>query len=268
MTKTKPTTGYSENGLPYFCLGTAQRVLVVFNGLDFENKPPSGLQLRWTAADYKQFAKQYTVYSVGRKPDLPVGYSTRDMANDYATMIQNQFSEPVDILGLSTGGTIAQYFALDHPELVRRLVLASTGYKLSENGKKLQLFVGEMARQRKWRKAFPAILDGLYPKGGLKKRFFKLMMWLTATFGAPKDPSDLVVTIEAEDNHNFQNMLPKIKVPTLVIGGEDDYFYPITETAAAIPNAKLVLYTNFGHSAWMDNRKQFQKDILDFLNQK
>jgi pimeloyl-ACP methyl ester carboxylesterase len=264
--KGKAKTGYSENGLPYFRVGDSSRVLVVFEGLNFENKAPSGLQLRWIAGDYKQFAKEYTVYSVGRKPNLPEGYTTRDMAKDYADMIRNELEFPVDIIGLSTGGTIAQYFALDHPDLVRRLVLASTGYQLRPQAKKLQLYVAEMASQRKWRKAFPAMLEGLYPEGGLKKRFFKLMMWLMATFGAPKDPSDLVVTAEAEDKHDFKELLGQIRVPTLVIGGVDDYFYPIKETAEGIPNAQLVLYEGFGHNAWLDNRKKFQDDVMKFLD--
>ncbi|MCW4022177.1 MAG: alpha/beta hydrolase, partial [Candidatus Bathyarchaeota archaeon] len=82
--------------------------------MNFENKSPSGLQLRFMAGDYKEFAKVYTVYSVGRKPNLSGGYTTRDMASDYAEMVRNELDPPVDILGLSTGGTIAQYFALDH----------------------------------------------------------------------------------------------------------------------------------------------------------
>ena len=76
----------------------------------------------------------------------------------------------------------------------------------------------------------------------------------------------MVVTIEAEDNHNFKDSLSQIKVPTLVIGGVYDYFYPIKETADGIPNAKLILYENYVHNAWMDNRKTFHKDVMDFLN--
>lgn len=265
-TKQKATKGYFESGLPYFRIGSSTRILVIFDGLSFENKPPSGLMLRMGSSSYKRIAKEYTVYSVGRKPGLPLGYSTRNMSEDYATMIRNELGRPVDIMGISTGGPIAQYFAVDHPDLVRHLVLAMTGHRLSEKGKKLQMHVGDLARQGKWRKAYSAIMDGVYPQGGIKKRFFKLLMWFFATFGAPEDPSDLLVTIEAEDKHDFKDRLPKIKVPTLVIGGEEDFFYPIRETAEGIPNAELILYKGFGHNAMFDNSRQFQEDILEFLN--
>ncbi|MGD6933034.1 MAG: alpha/beta fold hydrolase [Candidatus Bathyarchaeia archaeon] len=259
----KATTGYSTNGIPYFRLGNSSKTVVVFEGLNFDNNPPSGLILRLVAGDYKRLAEEFTVYSLGRKLHLPLGYSTRDMAKDYADMIKTEIGQPVDVIGLSTGGVIAQYFALDYPELTRHLVLASTGYRLSENGKKLQLLVGELARQKKYRKAFTAMLDGLYPEGGMKKQFFKLMMWFLAK--APSEPSDLLVTIEAEDRHNFEEFLSQIKVPTLVIGGETDFFYPIRKTAQEIPHAELILYRDFGHNAWLDNRRQFQQDILEFL---
>ena len=265
-TKPKVTKGYFESGLPYFRIGSSPRILVVFEGLSFENKPPSGFTLRMYVGGIKLIAQDYTVYSVGRKPGLPVGYSTRDMSEDYATMIKDEFGGPVDIMGISTGGPIAQCFAVDHPDLVRRLVLAMTGYRLSEKGKKLQMHLADLARQGKWRKAYSAIMDGVYPQGGIKKRFFKVLMWFFATFSAPEDPSDMVVTLEAEDKHDFKDRLAEIKAPTLVIGGEEDYFYPIRETAAGIPNAELILYEGFGHNAMFDNKRQFQEDILAFLN--
>ncbi|MGB9915446.1 MAG: alpha/beta fold hydrolase [Candidatus Bathyarchaeales archaeon] len=54
----------------------------------------------------------------------------------------------------------------------------------------------------------------------------------------------------AEMAHNSQNRLAEIKAPTLVIGGDKDYYCPVTrlrETAAGIPNAKLILYKSKGH---------------------
>ncbi|MBM4400673.1 MAG: alpha/beta hydrolase [Crenarchaeota archaeon] len=266
-TKLKVTKGYFRSGLPYVGIGNRLHILVIFEGLSFENKAPSGFTLRMIAGSYKRFAKDYTVYSVGRKPSLPSGYSTRDMSEDYATTIRDELGGPLDIMGLSTGGTIAQHFAADHPDLVRRLVLAMTGYSLSEKGRQLQMHVGDLARQGKWNAAYSAIMDGVYHKGGIKKRLYKLLMWFFATFSAPTDPSDLRVTIEAEDKHNFKDRLAEIKVPTLVIGGEEDYFYPVRETAAGIPNAELILYEGFGHNAMFDNSRQFQEDILTFLKE-
>jgi len=261
--KLKATKGYFRNGLPYMRIGNSPRILVVFEGLSFENTPPSGFRLRMNVSSYKRIAQEYTVYVVGLKPSPPLGYSMRDMSEDYATLIRDELGGPVDVMGLSTGGSIAQHFGADHPELVRRLVLASTGYTLSENGRKLQMHVGDLARQGKWRAAYSAIMDGVYPKGGIKKRFLKLFMWFIAR--APADPSDLLVTIEAEDKHDFKDRLAEIKVPTLVIGGEEDFFYPIRETAAGIPDAELIVYEGFGHNAWLDNSRQFQEDILAFL---
>ena len=91
-----------------------------------------------TANYFKRLAQGFAVYMVSRKPGLPAGYSMQDMSNDYATMIKDELGGPVDVMGISTGGPMAQYFAVDHPKLIRRLVLAMTGYRLTEQGAKLQ----------------------------------------------------------------------------------------------------------------------------------
>jgi len=86
---------------------------------------------------------------------------------------------------------------------------------------------------------------------------------LSAPYVPPPDPSDGLVEIEADDKHDFKERLAEIKVPTLVIGGEEDFFYPIRETAAGIPNAKLVLYKGVGHGAMI--KRQFSEDVVAFL---
>jgi hypothetical protein len=101
-------TGYSQNGLPYVRIGNSSRRLVVFGGLDFDHKPPSGFMLRMMRSNFNYLAQYFTVYLVSRKPGLPEGYSLRDMSNDYATMIEEEIDAPVDIMGISTGGAIAQ----------------------------------------------------------------------------------------------------------------------------------------------------------------
>jgi len=265
MAKREVSTGYFRNGLPYMRIGSGPRNLVIFDGLSFSHRPPSGFMRRTITSCFKRFAKDFTVYYVSRKPGLPTGYSMRDMSEDYATMIRNELGEPVDVMGISTGGPIAQHFAVDHPDLVRRLVLAMTGYRLSEQGAELQRRLGSLAQQGKWRVAAATLATGI--TSGVTRPLFEACFWLFGKriFGAPSSPSDGLVELESEDKHDFKEHLAEIKAPTLVIGAEKDFFYPIRETAAGIPNAKLILYRKVGHDAMM--KRQFSEDVLAFLTE-
>ena len=271
MTKSKAAAGYFHSGLAYNRVGHGPRDLVVFQGLLFENKPLPGLMVRFLAGTYKFLEESYTTYIVTRKPGLPDGYSMQDMSDDYATMIKEEFGGPVDVLGVSTGGSIVQHFAADHPDLVRRLVIHSSAHTLNDAAKSVQMRIGHLARQRRWRAAYAAMVGFMLPRNGIKKYVAKPVAWLGsllgAIFGAPEDPSDLVVTIEAEDKHNFKDRLAQITAPTLVVAGDKDPFYTETlfrETAEGIPNARLILYEGMGHPA---SGKQFSRDVLAFLKE-
>ena len=81
------TAGYFRSGLPYNRFGHGPRPLVIFQGLVFENKPQSGPATRM----YNFLREDTTGYSVLRKPGLPQGYRVRDMADDYAATIREEF---------------------------------------------------------------------------------------------------------------------------------------------------------------------------------
>ena len=123
--------------------------------------------------------------------------------------------------------------------------------------------VADLARQRQWRAAYATLLS--------PAQYSKLVVWvgslLAGMFSAPDDPSDLVVTIEAEDKFNFKDRLAQIAAPTLVVAGDKDPFYPevlFRETAEGIPNARLILYKGMGHPA---HGEQFGQDVLMFLKE-
>jgi pimeloyl-ACP methyl ester carboxylesterase len=261
--KSKATAGYFHNGLPYNQVGYGPRNLVIFQGLVFENKPLPA-RMRWLYSMYdKYLEKDYTTYIVLRKPGLPHGYSMQNMSDDYATMIKEEFGGPVDVIGVSTGGSIAHHFAADHPDLVRKLVIHSSAYTLSDSTRRVQMRVADLARRRQWSAAYAMMVS--------PTRYPKLVIWigsfLAGMFGAPEDPSDLVVTIEAEDKFNFKDRLAQITAPTLVVAGDEDPFYSVTlfrETAEGIPNARLILYKGMGHPA---SGKQFRQDVLRFLKE-
>jgi pimeloyl-ACP methyl ester carboxylesterase len=260
----RSAAGYFENGLPYNRLGSGPRPLVIFQGLLFENKPQSPLTIQM----YRFLGRAYTVYVVLRRPGLPPGYTLADMAGDYADMIRETFDGPVDIIGISTGGSIAQHFAADYPELVRRLVLHSSAYTLSEDARELQRAVGRQAEKRQWARAYELLFQAGAPRDGLAGLLIRPLLWLGARMMAlnpPKDPNDLLVTIAAEDAFNFKERLQEIAAPTLVVAGKKDPFYTVPlfrETAARLPNALLLLFGDMGHPA---RGRRFEAHVLRYL---
>jgi pimeloyl-ACP methyl ester carboxylesterase len=220
--------------------------------------------LRMSTGYLRGLKDSYRIYMVSRKPRLPSGYSLKDMSNDYAVMIKNELGGAVDIIGVSTGGAIAQHFAIDHPDLVKRLVLVMTGCRLTEQSKALQMRVAELARKGKRRAAY-GLLSTAIIRRGIRKHLHKLLMGMMGFLLIPADASDGIVEIEAEDSHDLSDRLDGIKAETLVIGGEEDFFYPVRETAGRIPGARLVLYPNLGHNAMFVRSRQFGGEIRAFL---
>jgi pimeloyl-ACP methyl ester carboxylesterase len=263
----EPAAGYFRSGLPYSRSGSGPGTLVIFEGLGFENKP---MPSRMAVGLYGFLEQDYTIYRVTRKPGLPSGYSMRNMSDDYAVLIKEEFGGPVDVIGVSTGGSIAQHFAADHPDLVRRLVLHSTAHTLGEAGKAVQWRIGELARQGRRREVCTTMLGLILPPAGIKRDVGRLAVWIAGFLLAlilPKDLSDLVITIEAEDRHTFKDRLSEITAPTLVVAGDKDPFYSETlfrETAEGIPHARLILYPGMGHPA---SGKHFRQDVLAFLKE-
>jgi len=138
-----------------------------------------------------------------------------------------------------------------------------TGHCLNERGKRLQIKVAELTRRGRWRSAAALMATAMYT--GATLSVFKSMFWLMGRlmFGSPSTPDDGIVEIEAEDAHDFRDRLAEIKVPTLVIGGDEDFFYPVRETAECVLGSRLVLYHGVGHTAMM--KREFGEDLLAFL---
>lgn len=257
--------GYSSNGLPYARIGNGERILVVFDGLDFSHKPPGFWAVRvMSGLNKRLIAAGYSIYQVRRKPGLPQGYTMEDMARDYAEMIKSEFKTPVDVMGCSTGGPIALCFAADYPELIHRLVLESTGCRLREKAKPLMLKMAALTREGKWRAAASLMAEAL--ASGTALYLYKPWMWLMgkAVFDSPSGPADDgIAEIMAEDTFDFWERLREIKCPTLVIGGDRDFFYDIKELADGIHGSSLILYNGVGHGAIM--KREFSADVTAFL---
>ena len=112
-------------GTDYIRFGTGPRALIILPGLGdgLQTVKGTALPMAWM---YRIFAKDFTVYMFSRKADLPENHSTREMAQDLREVMDALDIEKADILGVSMGGMIAQWLAIDHPEKVGKLILTVT----------------------------------------------------------------------------------------------------------------------------------------------
>ena len=134
-----------------------------------------------------------------------------EMGDDMATVLRSLGYSKVDVMGYSMGGGVAFQLAVQHPEMVRRLVLVSAGF--SQEGfypemLPMQATVGAaMAEQMKGTPMYESYM-ALSPR---PQDFPKLLDRMGALMRKPYDWSDDV---------------KKLTMPTLLVFGDSDMFRP------------------------------------------
>ena len=115
----------SGGAMDFIRFGRGKRTLAMIPGVGDGLKTVKGMALPF-ALLYRSLAKDFTVYVFSRRVPLASDTSTRDMADDLnAAMDQLGLSQAAGV-GVSQGGMIAQWLAVDHPDKVDRLVLVVT----------------------------------------------------------------------------------------------------------------------------------------------
>ena len=262
-------TGYSTNGVPYAKLSDKGPALVVFTGSELEHQPPTKTAQQGFYLGLKRLTQTYSIYLTSRKQNLPKGYTAQDMSNDFAEMIHKDIGRPVHIMGMSSGGSSAMHLAVDHPDLVDKLVLAMTGLRLNPYGKLVAEIWRDLALAGDWSALYQRMGVDV-AEGSTSEWITRLMMRLFGKMllGTPTSGSDFAIVLDSDINLDVVNKLASICRPTLVIGGEKDPFYGadnIRETARLIPNAELWLLKNGGHAVVKTQTKAFESAILNFL---
>ena len=263
---------HAENGtvtlrngeMDYIRFGTGERILVMLPGLGDGLRTVKGTAMPM-ALMYRCFAKDFSVYAFSRKRDLPVGYNTRDMARDQAEAMEALGIGKADIFGVSMGGMIAQYLAVDYPEKVNRLILTVTAARPNPI---LEESVGEWvgcARRGDHGAFMDSNLRRIYSDAYYQKN--KAMAPLVGKLTKPASYDRFFIQAEACLTHDAHDSLERIKAPTLVVGGEQDRTLgsePSREIAGAIPGAELLMYQQWGHGLY-EEEPGFNRAVMDFL---
>jgi pimeloyl-ACP methyl ester carboxylesterase len=257
------TEGTLPGGIPYFRLGAGPR-LIVLRGFTTTHDNPKGLQRTFEVKMLAPLARHFDVYALNRAPGLQPGTTMEEIAAQHAAAFAEAFGEPVDLLGISSGGSIALQIAVDHPNSVRRLVLVAAAARIGAEAAAAQMrYIDAVAAGKRGAQH----LAPIKVSSRIGARILEPVMWLLDPLARPKDPSDMVAFARAEDAFDVTARLGEITAPTLVIAGERDKVYGLDllrRTAEGVRDGRLIVYEGASHASTITN-KCLGNDVAAFL---
>ena len=248
----------------YVSFGRGKKALVLLPGLSdgLANVKGKALLLAWP---YRLFFGEYTVYMFSRKNALPAGTSIRDMAADQAAAMARLGLDRASVLGVSQGGMIAQYLAIDHPEMVEKLVLAVTAPCANDVVRGCVSHWIDLARRGDHRQLMIDTAEKSYSEAKLKS--CRCLYPILGFIGRPASYDRFIANAEAILAFDARAGLAGISCPTLVLGGAEDRTVgpeAAGQLHAAIPGSRLYVYEGLGHDAY-EEAPDFYRRVYEFL---
>ncbi|MCQ2107247.1 MAG: alpha/beta hydrolase [Fibrobacter sp.] len=252
--------------MEYARFGSGAKTFVIIPGLSLRSVMVSASSVE---TSYKIFKDDYTVYLFDRRKNMPAVYSVADMAKDTAAAMKALGLEHADILGTSQGGMIAQHIAIENPELVSRLVLASS----SSKAEPLQLEVignwAALARAGRADDLVGDFIDNAFTPAFVQRyRRALLMMYKNLT---EEELLRFAITAEACAGIDTYEILGRIQCPTFVIGAGLDHvvtYEASVKIAEKLKSANVpcefYTYEENGHAVF-DEAKDYKERILQFF---
>jgi pimeloyl-ACP methyl ester carboxylesterase len=191
-------------------------------------------------------------------PDDAAGYSLALTVEDVRALLGHLGIGRAVIGGLSLGGYISLAFALAHPEMVDALVICDSGPGYRNAEARTQWNERAFARAAELEaKGLESLESRSREVRESRKRHRSARSLAHATRG-----------ILAQQGSTVIDGLPSIRVPTLVIVGDQDqpFLAPCEYIAKKIPGARLETIAGAGHSSNLDRPDAFNRVLLDFLD--
>ncbi len=182
------------------------------------------------------------------------------------SLLESLDALPAHVVGISMGGTVALAAALDFPENVRSLTLVNTFAALRPPGVRdwayfalRMLVVHTLGLEAQGR----AVAKHIFPRPEQEALREALLAEIRQA-----DPRAYRAAMRALARFDVRHRLGEIRVPALVITGEEDTTVPPdTQRALArgIPGARHVTIAGAGHGVIADSPDAFNHALLHFL---
>ena len=206
----------------------------------------------------------------GGSDPLPDVYRLRDHVEDARAVIEGIGNRPVVFVGMSRAAALGVVLATSYPHLVEKLVLIGTppaAVAIPNCPGIDQEFwqqIVAMIRADDYQRAMPLFWAREFSEPGrqdLVDTFVKISL------GMPREVFRVFFTV-ADPGRDIRHLLPTVRVPTLVLHGEDDRIVPVEAgrwVAQQIPGAEFHAFKGCGHLPVFTAPDEVVKVIRTFL---
>ena len=249
--------------MTYITFGKGAKSLVMIQGLSTRSINGMAIPL---ACIYRIFASDYKVYLFERRENVSEDVTVRELAADIGMAMDELKITNADVFGVSQGGMIAQYLAIDRPDLVNKLVLAVTLSKSNSTARAVVNSWIELTEQGNIKALVMDMTEKMYSDAYIKR--YRPFMPLLTILQKPKDAGRFIALAKACLTCNAYEELDKIRCPIFVIGGKQDKVVTgeASEEIAGKTNCKIYMYENLGHAAY-EEAKDFNSIVYQFLQE-
>ncbi len=232
---------------------------------------PLGLDLTWWDHQFADLAADHDVVAFdmpghGRSGTLATPPTFDLMASVLTSVTEHLAAGPVHLVGSSVGGMIAQTQALARPDLVRSLSLVGTLHTFPAAGRAALRERARVARDEGMTAIVPLSLARWFPAAFRERR--PDVLDRAAKLLLQQEPAFHALLWEMVASLDLAERLPSLRVPTLVVTGEEDVNAPVAvgqEIARSIPGATFRAMPGVGHFPPVESPRAFTSELRSFL---
>jgi 3-oxoadipate enol-lactonase len=199
--------------------------------------------------------------------DAPSGaYTLELLAEDVIKLLDALDIDRVHFVGLSLGGMIGQRLAVNDSGRLKSLTLCDTAAIVPAEAQPLWQERMDKAREEGMKALSDQTMERWFTPSFLKQNFKMLALIREQLLATPV--SGYIGCAEAIRRLNYLQRLSKIKMPTLIMVGEEDPGTPVSASEAMqkrISNSKLVILPSARHLSNVEQAQAFNAALLKFL---